>query len=175
MELKQRIKQQLISAREVSERFLADFQTTEQWLYQVHPDTNHALWFAGHMAQTDNFFVSLIDASRAVHRDGWSDLFGTGSQPTGNADDYPPPAEVVEFMRDRRTALLAALDGLDESQLDTPTPHGTPDFLADYGMVFQAAAWHEGMHTGQLSMVRRAMGHSPVMGQRESQEQAAEG
>lgn len=164
MGLRERIRQQLVSAREVSERFLADFQTPQQWLFQIHPGTNHALWFAGHMAQTDNFFVSLVDPSKAVSRDGWGDMFGMGSQPTNNPDDYPSPESVVEFMRDRRAALLAALDALDEAELDTPTPDGAPAFLADYGMVFQAAAWHEGMHAGQLSMVRRAMGHSPVLG-----------
>ncbi len=167
MGLKPRIRQQLVSAREISERFLADFETPEQWLYQVHPGTNHALWFAGHMGQTDNFFVSLIDPARAVDKENWGDMFGMGSQPTSNPDDYPPPAEVLDFMRDRRETLLAALDALGEDQLDTPTPEGTPDFLADFGMVFQAAAWHEGMHAGQLSIVRRAIGHTPVLGRSE--------
>lgn len=162
MGLKERLKQQLISARDVSERFLEDFQTPEQWVVQVHPGTNHALWFAGHMGQTDNFFLSLIDPSRAKEMEGWSEKFGMGSQPTDNPNDYPPAAEVLDYMRDRRRTLLEILDGLDEKDLDKSTPEGSPAFLADYGMVFQAAAWHEGMHTGQLSTVRRALGHSPV-------------
>lgn len=169
MGLKKRIRQQLISARDISERFLADFESPEQWLYQVHPGTNHALWFAGHMGQTDNFFVSLIHPARRVEKENWGEMFGMGSQPSNNPDDYPPPAEVLDFMRDRREALLSALDSLDEDQLDMPTPAGTPDFLADYGMVFQAAAWHEGMHAGQLSIVRRAIGHTPVLGQPEAE------
>jgi hypothetical protein len=70
---------------------------------------------------------------------------------------------VLDYMRDRRQALLTALENLSEEELDTRTPKGTPEFLADYGMVFQAASWHEGMHTGQLTTVRRSLGHVPLM------------
>jgi hypothetical protein len=86
-----------------------------------------------------------------------------GSQPTDNPDDYPPVAEVLDYMRDRRQTLLSVLDSLSDEQLDTRTPSGSPDFLADFGMVFQTAAWHEGMHTGQLTTVRRSLGHTPIM------------
>jgi len=34
--------------------------------------------------------------------------------------------------------------------------------LADYAAVFEMAIWHEGLHSGQLSSVRRALGHGPV-------------
>jgi uncharacterized damage-inducible protein DinB len=163
MSLKERLKQQLTSARAISERILDDFHTPEEWLRQLHPGTNHALWFAGHMGQTDNFFVSLVDPKNAAPREGWGETFGMGSQPTGNPDDYPPVAEVLDYMRDRRQALLTALENLSEEELDTRTPKGTPEFLADYGMVFQAASWHEGMHTGQLTTVRRSLGHVPLM------------
>ena len=44
---------------------LADFKTPEQWVFQVHPHCNHALWFAGHMATSDNFFLSLVAPEKA--------------------------------------------------------------------------------------------------------------
>ena len=163
MSLKQRLKQQLTSARGISERILNDFHTPDEWLHQIHPGTNHALWFAGHMGQTDNFFITLLDPTQAAPRAGWGEMFGMGSQPTGNPDDYPPVAEVLDYMRDRRQTLLAVLERLSEDELETPTPQGSPEFLADYGMVFQAASWHEGMHTGQLTTVRRSLGHKPIM------------
>ena len=57
---------QLATARETSERYLEDFKTPEQWTYQVHDKANHALWFAGHMGQTDNFLISLIAPEKAA-------------------------------------------------------------------------------------------------------------
>ena len=53
---KQRLQRQLVEMRQRSERLLADFRTPGQWTFQVHPSCNHALWFAGHMATSDNFF-----------------------------------------------------------------------------------------------------------------------
>ena len=65
MALKERLRRQLASVRQVSERLLADFRTPQEWTFQVHPACNHALWFAGHMATSDNFFLSLIAPEKA--------------------------------------------------------------------------------------------------------------
>ena len=41
------------------------------------------------------------------------------------------------YMRERRQALLALLDGLSDEDLSKPTAPGAPEFLADYGSVFE--------------------------------------
>jgi hypothetical protein len=65
-------------------------------------------------------------------------------------------------MRERRAALLCVLDELDESAFSQAMPKGTPDFLSDVASVFEMAIWHEGMHSGQLTVARRALGHQPL-------------
>ena len=164
MGLKDRLQRQLKSARQISEGMLKDFETPHQWTHQVHPNANHALWFVGHMGMTDNFFVSVISPERARAAEGYAEKFGMGSQPTSNPADYPPPPEVLEFMRERRQALLDVLAGLTEEDLAKKTKEGTPEFLPDYGAVFEAAIWHEGLHTGQISVARRSLGKAPMMG-----------
>jgi hypothetical protein len=163
MDYKERLQRQMIGARQTSERLLADFHAPEDWTRQVHPNCNHALWFAGHMAQSDNFFISLIAPQKAVEMPVYAKLFGVGSQPTGNPDDYPPVEEVLASMRERRSVLLALLNGMSEDELAQPTPKGSPDFLKDVASVFETSIWHEGMHSGQLSVTRRALGFSPIM------------
>jgi hypothetical protein len=162
MSAKQRLRKQLDAAREYSSSLLADFKTPEEWTRQVHPNANHALWFAGHMAVSDNFFVASVAPDRAARRPEFEKAFGTGSQPTNNPADYPPPDDVLAFMNERRAALLEVLDSLDETDLERPLPKGTPDFLPDVGSVFETAVWHEGLHSGQLSVCRRSLGHKPV-------------
>jgi uncharacterized damage-inducible protein DinB len=154
---------QLATARETSERYLEDFKTPEQWTYQVHDKANHALWFAGHMGQTDNFLISLIAPEKAAAKEGWSEKFGMGSRPTNNPEDYPPVVEVLDYMRDRRRVVMDILAGLAEEDLDRPTPDGAPDFLATVRQVFELAVWHEGIHVGQLTVARRALGHPPLV------------
>src|SRR5215204_145506 len=109
MSLKQRLQRNLVNMRQMSQRLLADFQTPEQWVFQVHPQCNHALWFAGHMATSDNFFLSLVAPERAKPLPEFQSSFGMGSQPTSDPAAYPPPSSVVETMNERRAALLAAL------------------------------------------------------------------
>lgn len=157
MSVKERTEAQLKHARGFSENLLKSFKTPEQWTHQVHGNANHALWFAGHMGTVDNFMISLIDPSKAVDKPGYNETFGMGSQPTSNPDDYPPVEEVLEFMRERRTVLMDLLDSLEEEDFTKETPESAPDFLPDYGSVFQVCAWHEGLHSGQVTVARRAI------------------
>lgn len=163
MNHKQRLRQQLTRAREFSEQLLAAFKTPECWVHQVHPRANHPLWFAGHMGVVDNFMISLVAPERIAPRPEFQERFGVGSQPSARLADYPPVEEVLAYMRERRAALLEILDHLTDEDLSRPTPKGAPDFLSDFGAVFQAAAWHEGLHTGQVSVVHRALGNPPLV------------
>ena len=89
--------------------------------------------------------------------------FGMGSQPTDSPDDYPSPSVVLKVMRERRATLLKVLNSLADDDFNRPTPAGAPDFLSDIAAVFEMAIWHEGLHSGQLSSVRRALGHKPIL------------
>ena len=162
MSLKARLQRQLIAARETSERFLEDFNDPPDWTRQVHHGANHALWFVGHMAHTDNFFVSIVAPDLARELNEYGVKFGMGSQPTSDPNDYPRASEVLQRMRERRKVLLGILAGFEESDLGRPTPDGAPDFLSDVASVFEMAVWHEGLHSGQLSVTRRALGFQPV-------------
>jgi uncharacterized damage-inducible protein DinB len=159
---KQRLERQLVNMRQMSERLLADFQTPQQWTFQVHPSCNHALWFVGHMATSDNFFLSLVAPDKAVQLPEFQVKFGMGSQPTSDPSAYPPPQSVVATMRERRAALLATLSSLSDDDLAKKTPDGAPEFLPDVASVFEMAIWHEGQHKGQLSVARRALGYQPL-------------
>jgi uncharacterized damage-inducible protein DinB len=162
MDPKQRLQRQLRNVRQVSERLLADFHTPEQWTFQVHPACNHALWFAGHMATVDNFFLSLVAPDKVRQLSDFQAKFGMGSQPTNDPAAYPTPQSVLLAMRERREALLAALDAMNEEDLAKKTPDGAPEFLPDVASVFELAVWHEGQHSGQLTVARRALGHQPL-------------
>lgn len=166
MSYKNHLRAQLVQARQYSEGLLKAFQTPAEWLHQVHPKANHPLWFAGHMAVVDDFFIRLVAPDKGLPEPNFAELFGPGSQPSPKMDDYPPPADVLRYMRDRRQTLLAILDGLSEDDLNRPLPKakGTPEFLRDWGSVFQMAAWHEGIHSGQVSVAHRALGHKPLAG-----------
>ncbi len=85
-----------------------------------------------------------------------------GSQPSSDPSNYPAPEEVLDYMRDRRKVLLGLLEGLSEDDLAKATPETAPDFLPDVASIFELVAWHEGLHSGQVSVARRGLGQAPV-------------
>ena len=122
MSQKERLQRQLERVRQNSERLLADFKTPEQWTFQVHPNCNHALWFAGHMATSDNFFLSLVAPEKSQKLPEFQAKFGMGSQPTNQVNEYPPPESVLAMMRERRQTLLAVLERMSDEDLAKKTP-----------------------------------------------------
>ena len=164
MNLKERLICRLKNARDFSEKLLADFKTPEQWTHQVHANSNHALWFAGHMGEVDNFAIGVIAPDKAKEPASYRELFGMGSQPTNDPAKYPMPEEVVAFMRERRQTLLDAAEKMSDADLEKPMPKGAPAFLSDFASLLEMMSWHEGIHAGQLTVVRRALGHKPLFG-----------
>lgn len=167
MSMKKRLQGQLRHARGFSDGMLSSFTTPEQWTHQVHPAANHALWFAGHMGVVDNSMIRMLAPQRGEKRPEYQEKFGMGSTPSANPEDYPPVAEVLDYMRERRQTLLEVLDSLSDEDIDKPTPKGAPDFLPDVGSVFELVAWHEGLHSGQVTVARRALGNTPLSEQKQ--------
>ncbi len=162
MIVKDRLGSRLRSGREFTEAILAAFDSPEKWTHKVHENANHALWIAGHLTVSDNFFVSLVAPDEAKEIEGYQAKFGMGSQPVDDPSVYPPPEEVLAHMRERREKLCEVLAALSEDDLAKPTPDGTPDFIPDVASVFETAAWHEGIHGGQATVARRSLGLAPL-------------
>ncbi len=164
MDLKQRIIWQLQTVRALNEQMFSTFQSPEDWTHQIFPGANHALWIAGHLAMADNSGISRFFPAQGVDKGDWTKKFGRQSTPSSNFADYPPPAEVLAFMRERRATLIQCLEGFSEADFDQPAPTGLPPFIHNAGQLYSFMAVHEGLHTGQLSMCRRALGNAPVVG-----------
>jgi uncharacterized damage-inducible protein DinB len=168
MELRDHARHLLHFSRRFSEGLLGCFKTPEDWVFQIHPKANHALWITGHLALVDNAFIAKFRPALAAKPEGWDALFGFGSQPKPDASVYPSPERVHAYFRDRREALVRVLDELSEEELRAPAPAagerspiaGAPSL----GHAFIFIAYHEGMHSGQLSVAHRALGHAPLIG-----------
>lgn len=163
MERKARLKMWLDFTRKRTEGWLEAFQSPADWVHQIFPDANHALWIIGHIGWVDNAFLGLIGCpEKRIDLGDMKTLFRIKSQPSGNAADYPDPATVLSMFRERRTGLLAELDRMNDADLDKPCGPGGPDVLTDVASVFQLCSVHEATHAGQLTMIRRSLGHGPA-------------
>jgi uncharacterized damage-inducible protein DinB len=150
-------------ARQVTLSMLADIPH-DQWCLQVIPGANHAMWIAGHLASTDDFFVSRLANRPASNPAGWNDLFGTGTKPLPDLSAYPSPDVVLQQLAGRRRELTSWFRSLNEMDLGLQVPEELQRFAANIADVMPSIAWHEAWHSGQLSLVRRQLGLAPKFG-----------
>ncbi len=155
----------LNAARRMTESVLEQFKNDDDFFFQTHPKANHAMWVAGHLALADNMFASKFRPETENKPEGWDELFWFGSE-LKDRSVYPAPAEVLAYMRERRENLLNVFEQVTEEELSQPAPGpderspiaGAPNI----GQLFLFAAYHEGIHCGQLTVCHRGLGNDPM-------------
>lgn len=143
---------------------LLDSVPADKMTSQPVADCNHALWVAGHIADTDDFFVKTLTGKPSGLPAGWQETFGGGSKPAPDPKAYPSIAEVKRVLADRREALLAYFRSLDRAKLQAAPPEKVKFFGPTVGSLAASIAWHEGLHSGQITMVRKGLGMPPLFG-----------
>jgi len=153
----------LLFARRVTMGLLEDIPE-DQWLYQPVPGGNHATWVIGHIAfNDDNFLVGLGGGDAQVPA-LWKDVFGAGSTVTNDATAYPSRSELLSQFESRRNDLLSFFKNLPPDRLTADVPEPWQVFGKTPAHVMNSLAWHEGLHAGQLTVIRRALGLGPKFG-----------
>lgn len=163
MQLRDRLLFPFNRARKFTESLLDVFTTPADWVHRVHPGANHALWIMGHLTTVDHGVFAKLDPAKAVALPReYTVRFGKGSTCEATLESYPAPAEVRANLTAGRQRLVDLLTGMSNAQLASKLPGESPLFT-DFGSVFEFLTWHEGIHTGQLTVVHRALGHRPIV------------
>lgn len=164
MEVKDNMSAMLIHARTFTEGVLAELKEEKHWFTRACPGGNHAMWITGHLAAAENAFVGLIRPEMKLDFAEYAKLFGRGSAPMDDASVYPERDDVLQVLRERRNALLQALQDCSLEDLSRAAPAGAPPFMTNIAKVFQGAVWHESLHSGQLTVIHRTLGNAPLGG-----------
>lgn len=147
-------------ARRVTLGLLEDIPE-DKLFYQPFPGANHALWIIGHVAWDDNFFLTTLGGKQTDFPPAWNELFGVGSVLQPEPAAYPSLAEIRQQLEARRAGLIEWFKSMDGDQLVTALPEDYQTFARDYAALMTSIAWHEGLHAGQLTVVRKALGLKP--------------
>lgn len=142
---------------------LAQDIPSDKLTYQPVPNANNAIWILGHLAWSEDLFQSKLGERKSVLDESWATLFATGTKPTSNRSAYPPIEQIKAGLDRSRKALLEWLGSMDDRKLAQPLPGDWAKFAPTFGAVEGSIAWHEGLHAGQLSVVRRGLGLPPTM------------
>jgi uncharacterized damage-inducible protein DinB len=143
---------------------MLDGVPAEQFCHQPYPGANHALWTMGHLATVDQYFLKKLDARPETRFDEFRKMFFMKSTPQPSLSDYPPVPEVRAYFDQSRLELLDWLRSLDDDQLERPLPEPFHSFQPNLTLLFGHLSWHEGFHAGQLSVIRKSLGVTPMFG-----------
>lgn len=134
---------------------------------------NHFAWCLGHLALTMHRVAGMLDGGRLPEdtfvegAKGDARRFGVesvsfGSAPADAPADYPVRDRCVEIVQHAADRLGAALRAAPDPSLDSPLTWGkvatTGEALA------QRMIFHNGVHCGQITDLRRALRLGNVLG-----------
>jgi hypothetical protein len=126
---------------------------------------NHPLWVMGHLAFVEGQVIQQFMLGRPNPVAHWRELFGIGSQVSGEASRYPALAEIQKTFQDLRAETLKVLDTLSDADLDQPSKGAPPEFkefLSSYAKCFLVVVMNTMNHRGQVADARRAAGRKPL-------------
>lgn len=154
------------STKELVSRYLKGF-TDETRAAQAPTLPNHVAWSLGHLAHTMHRVAGYFDG-RGLPGDvfiesvttGDASRFGTegvcfGSSPSADAKAFPPLARCVEVFEGGCDRLARALRAAKDADLERLVPWGAGQ--QPLGMLTFRMVFHNGMHTGQIADLRRAL------------------
>ncbi len=147
----------LNKAREFTLDLVKDIKA-DQMVVRSNPGANHAAYALGHIAWTDDAFISMMGGGPSSLPYGWSERFGYNLEITDNASDYPGKDEILSVMKERREAMTTWLSSLSEAELLKPIEGDFGKFARTLAALPATLAFHEGFHSGQISACRRALG-----------------
>jgi hypothetical protein len=155
-------------AREVLTKML-DATPREHWRHQPIPGANHVAWTLGHLAWTDDLILRTVagTAGELPGGEAWDARFAWRTTPAPGpaadaADGHPSDDELRAVFDERRAALRAWFAALPADRFTEAPPKELAGWCPAYGVLPAVVAHHEGMHTGQLQVVRRSLGLAPV-------------
>jgi hypothetical protein len=126
---------------------------------QPTPGGKTAGWLIGHLAVTGDFGRRLC-GRKAICPAEWRAKFNPGTQPSANAADYPPMAELLSHFRAVYADLQEAFPAANAEALGAVNPYepGRAAFPTAGEFVAYMMTGHLGYHLGQLHGWRAAAG-----------------
>ena len=129
-----------------------------QMVTRACPGANHTAYVIGHIAWTDDAFVSMLSGGAPALPGDWASKFGMKVQLSDDPSFYPGKDELISAMDERREALVGWLGSLGHDELVAPIEGDLAEFARTLSALPGTLAFHEGFHAGQMSACRRALG-----------------
>ncbi len=116
---------------------------------------NHAAWTLGHIIFSCQGMATELGAAPWLP-DDWESVFGYGSTPRSEQQQYPTKAQFQTYLADATTRLCDTVRNATTEVLRRQL--SDDDFPTMSHLLLQVVVAHTAFHAGQLAVWRRAMG-----------------
>jgi hypothetical protein len=146
--------------------WLLDQTQIADWFRQPAGGVTHVAWQVGHLAMAEyRLALERIRGSRPEDAELISEdflrLFGRDSAPQADQAAYPSPAEIRAVFDRVHKQTLGEIKTLAESELDQPVLKAHSRVKTKLWSLIWCAQ-HEGVHAGQIGLLRRLLGYRPL-------------
>ena len=157
--------QQIAWARAYTKQLL-DSVPLELWYQQPAGLKSHFAWQVGHLAVAQYGLMLFRQRGRLPGdleiMPGWlRKQFGRGSTPSESAEGMPEPAELLRLFDRIHQQSLEEVAGLSAGTLAEPTEMPFTAYPIKLGALLFCPI-HEGIHAGQIGVLRRLYGLAPI-------------
>ena len=149
----------LSSSATMLTRYVADL-SAQEFHHRPSPGANCAAWTVGHLAMTDRNGLKRLGAPLPALPDGFEKRFSR-DEGCPQAQEFGDVKQVVAVFEEHRNRLIAAVKAATPQQLAEKMPK--PIAMATtIGEALAFLGVHTAMHAGQVVMIRRSLGRSPL-------------
>ena len=132
----------------------------EQWLTRPSNDSNHLTWVVGHVVVHRAIVAEMLGAEWSAP---WRKLFSRGAKLVP-PDQYPKADELRRAWIEVSEKLSTCFSNATEEDLAKPAPQGVPTMDGKIGGFVAFLCLHETFHVGQLSYLKKFLGHGQTVG-----------
>jgi len=132
----------------------------EKWLARPGDGSNHLAWIAGHVVVHRAMVGKILGLQWSAP---WEKLFARGAQLV-EPEQYPDAAEIQRSFQEVSQKVASALPNVSEEMLKKPVEKGKASLDGTVGGTIALLCLHESFHVGQMSYLRKWLGHGQAVG-----------
>ncbi|MEK6237129.1 MAG: DinB family protein [Planctomycetales bacterium] len=138
----------------------------DDWFRRPGDCPTHLAWQVGHLTMAQ-YMLTLFRLRGKQDEDAdfitksYLRRFLKGTEPKADADAYPSPEEILSTLAAVHDHVLRELEDYPDDQLDEPVVEPWAVSANRFGSLIFCAQ-HEMLHAGQIGLLRRALGKSPI-------------
>lgn len=153
----------LSTAKSVRQMVIQQIQAISEELFDAQPDqfNNTIRWNVGHIAFTNEYFLSLGLPIEFNLPDNYAQLFNTGTKPSDWNDIPPTKEQLIQNLSSQLASFSDIPSSVFDQQMHPPIELGPLKFET-FGEVFNFATVHETMHFATISCLLKVLQYQKV-------------